>query len=499
MRVVGTRRLYLKEAEFGADLALSIASHPLVKDYRTWKARLRDLAIEYRVGLPAQIGWDFYLRAPRQREASGNEGQGLGQSPGAEEGLSLGGENMMVWCSVTGQLLQTTESDAGRERYVSLQDERLVFAAEAYHAFGRIRNHLYAVRDASSLHKLSRGDRLAGSLHCRELCTPFFCSERIRFKKKSPAYLILKAFECFADRPALGQPWRWPDVHGLTSLSNRGYRWALYRDLRPAVLKIASGLSKIVGRGAHVAICGFNTIEWTLCDFACAVAGLVSVGIHSNYDDKEAIGVLNHSEAQVIVVSKAYLQSYDTARTGSEEMDMDMDMDMETAWKLPTILPHLLHAKVVVVMDASMEALKILFQKHESAFLSACAPREVGVAGDSIARFIAEEREMEVCEEASEDGGPLALFTLLYTSGSSGKPKVVQQSRSAFFDGVSMAVYASPLITVSYIPLSHSSDRFKLWSFLSNGGRVGFASYSARHWQQHETAKKDAVLCEDEE
>jgi hypothetical protein len=45
--------LYLKEAELGADLALSIASHPLVKDYRTWKARLRDLAIEYRVGLPA--------------------------------------------------------------------------------------------------------------------------------------------------------------------------------------------------------------------------------------------------------------------------------------------------------------------------------------------------------------------------------------------------------------------------------------------------------------
>ena len=247
MRVVGTRRLYLKEAELGADLALSIASHPLVKDYRSWKARLRDLAIEYRVGLPAQIGWDFYLRAPRQREASGSEGQGQGQSPGAEEGLSLGGENMMVWCSVTGQLLQTTESDAGRERYVSLQDERLVFAAEAYHAFGRIRNHLYAVRDASSLHKLSRVDRLAGSLHCRELCTPFFCSERIRFKKKSPAYLILKAFECFADRPALGQPWRWPDVHGLTSLSNRGYRWAVYRDLRPAVLKIASGLSKIFG------------------------------------------------------------------------------------------------------------------------------------------------------------------------------------------------------------------------------------------------------------
>jgi fatty acid CoA ligase FadD9 len=257
----------------------------------------------------------------------------------------------------------------------------------------------------------------------------------------------------------------------------------LYRDLRPAVLKIASGLRKFVDRGAHVAICGFNTIEWALCDFACAVAGLVSVGIHSNYEEKEAISVLNHSEAQIIIVSEAYLQLLYT--TSSELLD---NRRLDTAWKLPTILSQLLHAKAVILMDTTVEVSTALFLQHKNAFSS--ATRKIAV--DSIARFLAEESETEMCESLEDD--PSALFTLLYTSGSSGKPKAVEQSRSAFFDGVSMSIYVTPLITVSYIPLSHSSDRFKLWTFLSNGGRVGFAFYSAKHWQQHETVKKDAIL-----
>ena len=55
-------------------------------------------------------------------------------------------------------------------------------------------------------------------------------------------------------------------------------------------------------------------------------------------------------------------------------------------------------------------------------------------------------------------------------------------SLSAFYDGFSMSIYVPLLMPVSYIPFSHSSDRIKVWTFLSNGGR------------QHETVKKDAIL-----
>jgi hypothetical protein len=36
--------------------------------------------------------------------------------------------------------------------------------------------------------------------------------------------------------------------------------------------------------------------------------------------------------------------------------------------------------------------------------------------------------------------------------------------------------------------------RLKLWEFIGNGGRVGFAYYSASTWKGHETSKKDGLL-----
>ena len=61
--------------------------------------------------------------------------------------------------------------------------------------------------------------------------------------------------------------------------------------------------------------------------------------------------------------------------------------------------------------------------------------------------------------EALPLGGPGAVFTLLYTSGSSGRPKAVVHSAASFYADVSQTLFHTPLSTVSYIPLSHSSDR----------------------------------------
>lgn len=75
-----------------------------------------------------------------------------------------------------------------------------------------------------------------------------------------------------------------------------------------------------------------------------------------------------------------------------------------------------------------------------------------------------------------------------------GKPKGVAVTASGFLNDVSEAVYVEPLITVSYIPLSHSSDRMKMWEWMGNGGRVGFAYYAATNWLEHERSKKEAMV-----
>ena len=64
------------------------------------------------------------------------------------------------------------------------------------------------------------------------------------------------------------------------------------------------------------------------------------------------------------------------------------------------------------------------------------------------------------------DGKPERLFSLLFTSGSSGSPKAVAIGINAFVNDVSGDLSSgeaiSKSLTVSYIPLSHSSDRCRL-------------------------------------
>ncbi len=92
------------------------------------------------------------------------------------------------------------------------------------------------------------------------------------------------------------------------------------------------------------------------------------------------------------------------------------------------------------------------------------------------------------------EGGLDLPFTVLHTSGSSGRPKQVLVKARGFASDIGNRNFAMPLITCSYIPLSHSSDRYKLWEFCCSGGSVAFAFYSATHWLDHERVKKHTAL-----
>jgi acyl-CoA synthetase (AMP-forming)/AMP-acid ligase II len=96
--------------------------------------------------------------------------------------------------------------------------------------------------------------------------------------------------------------------------------------------------------------------------------------------------------------------------------------------------------------------------------------------------------------ELQPEGGRDAVHTLLFTSGSSGMPKAVIVSARSFLNDTTSRNYVSSLVTVSYIPLSHSSDRMKLWEFLLNGGRIGIVQYDPQNWIDHERNKKTAAL-----
>jgi acyl-CoA synthetase (AMP-forming)/AMP-acid ligase II len=51
---------------------------------------------------------------------------------------------------------------------------------------------------------------------------------------------------------------------------------------------------------------------------------------------------------------------------------------------------------------------------------------------------------------------------------------------------------------MSYIPLSHSTDRMRCWETILNGGRIGLANYNPSNWKEHETGEKKKHLLKSE-
>ena len=88
------------------------------------------------------------------------------------------------------------------------------------------------------------------------------------------------------------------------------------------------------------------------------------------------------------------------------------------------------------------------------------------------------------------------VTTVLFTSGSSGPPKAVAVGVDAFVEdisgNISDAYAATSGVTISYIPLSHSSDRYKVWQHIVFGGRVAFVPFDAEQWDWREKDKESS-------
>ena len=117
----------------------------------------------------------------------------------------------------------------------------------------------------------------------------------------TPATFINSAFINYKERLALGIPSRdilfdpsRPDIQfaecalvnaaGMQLIRDRSYLWLTYHQLGELVMRTAHFIRSLVPEGAFVGICGYNGIEWAVCDLACAIAGCVSVGSCNSFN-----------------------------------------------------------------------------------------------------------------------------------------------------------------------------------------------------------------------
>jgi long-subunit acyl-CoA synthetase (AMP-forming) len=68
-----------------------------------------------------------------------------------------------------------------------------------------------------------------------------------------------------------------------------------------------------------------------------------------------------------------------------------------------------------------------------------------------------------------------SIFSIVFTSGSSGNPQGVVHSDSGWFHQLTLRspMKFRPIVGISHSPLAHTSSRRHIWLNLINGGRTG--------------------------
>ena len=213
--------------------------------------------------------------------------------------------------------------------------------------------------------------------------------------------IVEKSSERYASRPALA-------LVGGEAL--------LYRDLEPKTRRIAALLSLLgIKKGDTVALLSENRPEWGLSYFGIVRAGAIAIPVMTDFTSEQISTILEHSESKVLIVSKR------------------------------------LAAKVPAEGEK-----RILLSLEDFCVLA--APSAGGAIGGRVREALDE--AVRVFEPPAIDADDLA--SILYTSGTMGKPKgVMLTHRNFVYNAWSATKFVLLRRTdrlLSILPLAHSYE-----------------------------------------
>ena len=239
-----------------------------------------------------------------------------------------------------------------------------------------------------------------------------------------------KAAEQFSDIPALFDPHAEPKVSFT------------YRQLWDSIQQFASGLQSLgVEPGSHVALFSDNQPRWLIADQGIMTAGAIDSVRSSQADRDELLYILEHSDATTLVVE-----------------------NQNTLEKLQDNLNRLPIRLVVLLSDETPEATSALH----------------------VVNFNQVMEQGKTHTLQLDEPEPDSLATLLYTSGTTGKPKGVMLTHANLLHQVntlSSIVQPQPSNRVlSILPTWHMYERMGEYFFLSQGSTLLYTD--VRHFKQ---------------
>jgi long-chain acyl-CoA synthetase len=219
-----------------------------------------------------------------------------------------------------------------------------------------------------------------------------------------------------------------------------------YQDVYETIQRIGFGFHALgLKQRDKVGILSENRPEWSMTDWACSHFGMVSVPVYQTSISKQIEFILNHAEVKVVIVS-------------SKEQ-----------------------AEKIISLKSTLKTLKYMVMINNEKFDDKWI-----ISWDNFLKKgdVAKDASKTSMQEIASKIKPEDLFSIIYTSGTSGNPKGVMISQFNMASNVQQSQAAigfqSNKRWLSFLPLSHSLERvaalFSTWI----GAEIYFAESIAK-------------------
>ena len=219
-------------------------------------------------------------------------------------------------------------------------------------------------------------------------------------------------------------------------------------------------LAKNLTRGASVAILAGNVPEWTIVDIATIAAGGVGVGIYPTSSTEQCEYIINHSDAEFVVV----------------DTEEQLKKVLQIRGKLPKV------KKVIVIERRKFKSEQRRDNEND------CTGAETLVSAfDDFLKFGKFKRDefLPRVEEIGFTAKSDETAIMVYTSGTTGQPKGAMLSHQYILNSCESLRRTIPIfdtdISFSYLPGCHVAERISgIYNRLYNGASVYFVDDLAK-------------------
>lgn len=250
------------------------------------------------------------------------------------------------------------------------------------------------------------------------------------------------------------------------------YKWWDYEHTGKLVECIRSGLSQLgLEKGDRVGIYAKNCPQWALTQYGALSGGFVSVPIYDTLGPDIVEYVCDHAQVKIVFVSTDNFAKFEP---------------VHSAGKIPSVQHVVVITNGDVIKDPTAQQLS----------------EPDGV--QSMYDFLNIGREAAMLSKFPEPVLSLDdIFVIMYTSGTTGKPKGVILTHGCFVSSVASAhvfftkwgtPYCPEDSVLSYLPLSHIYEQQTEALVLSVGAKIGYYSGDIKNLQLDLEALKPTLF-----